>query len=177
MINKNQLYRISSSFSIPGKGFALMLWFIIGIWYNEYGNAIFINPIMYLLFFFGFYILFSSKYLEIIDFEAGKFKIRSGFGRLSTSSYYYLKEFKYGVIKKGSLTYKVKQGAAPGLEINTGKYTESVLGIYLFDRKNNNLKLLFKGKKSFVFEIAEKFVSKKLTVYNGAAKKGYELFI
>jgi len=86
-----------------------------------------------------------------------------------------LDDYEYGIVKKGTQTYKVKQGVA-GMSLAEGKLKEEFLGIYLMSKKHQMKFLLYDGEKRFIYELINGFIKPfGLVVYNGGRKAGNEV--
>jgi hypothetical protein len=87
-------------------------------------------------------------------------------------------DFKYFVLKKVNKTYRVQQGAAPGLSINEGSHRESYFALFGFDLKSMELVEICKGSVEQLNDIIlSEIQPNKLTTYLGARKKGYEYIL
>ena len=175
-MEKNKVIKIGPAFSVPAKGASSLLWIIIYFFYMKDGYFIIYNPILYLFFIIGFYIIFSIKYLMIINPDKGIFKIKTGIGKFSYGKTRNLNQYSYAVVQKGTSVQKVQQGTAVGAAIIEGTYKEKFTGLFLYSDKYKTKTLFYKGDRSTIYYLIKEFISQSgIKTYNGAKKPGYEI--
>lgn len=175
-MNNTLLIKNGSSFPVPGKGVGLLFWLIVYVFFDRDGVKILYNPLMYISFLIGFFLIFSRQYLEIVDKKKGAFKIKNGFGKISYGKLRFLSDYQYAVIQEGTFIQKVKQGTHGGYIINEGIIKEKNIVLYLFSKKYKTKSILHKGNKDTIIRLVREFLSiNNITTYNGGMKKGREI--
>lgn len=174
-MSNSLLIKNGSTFPVPGKGVGLLFWLIVYVFFDRDGFRILYNPLMYFSFIFGFFLIFSRQYLEIVNINKGTFKLKNGFGKLSYGKLRFLSDYEYGIVQQGVFVQKVKQGIR-GFIINEGIIKERNIILYLYSKKYKTKSLLHKGKKETIKFLVKEFLSKNnITTFNGGKKKGREI--